>query len=73
VGRFAQTLFENRPWLVQNGHPKWRSVDLDYQLRGWEQYDCVRRYLGKPADTPRVRTTPVDNPVMDAIKQILGD
>jgi TRAP-type uncharacterized transport system substrate-binding protein len=73
VGRFAQTLFENRPWLVQNGHPKWRSVDLDYQLRGWEQYDCVRRYLGKPAETPRARTVPVDNPVMDAIKQILGE
>jgi hypothetical protein len=73
VGRFAQTLFENRTWLVQNGHPKWRSVDLDYQLRGWEQYDCVRRYLGKPAEAPRARTAPADNPVMDAIKQILGD
>jgi uncharacterized protein len=73
VGRFAQTLSENRAWLVQNGHPKWRSVDLDYQLRGWEQYDCVRRYLGKPAAAPRARTAPADNPVMDAIKQILGD
>jgi len=73
VGRFAQVLFENRPWLVQNGHPKWRSVDLEYQLRGWEQYDCVRRYLGRPTDAPRARTTPVENPVMDAIKLILGD
>jgi uncharacterized protein len=73
VGRFAQLLFENRAWLTQNGHPKWRSVDLDYQLRGWEQYDCVRRYLGKPAEAPRARTAPAENPVMDAIKQILGD
>jgi TRAP transporter TAXI family solute receptor len=73
VGRFAQVLAENRAWLVQNGHPKWRSVDLDYQLRGWEQYDCVRRYLGKAPEAPRARTAPVDNPVMDAIKQILGD
>jgi uncharacterized protein len=73
VGRFAQILSENRAWLVQNGHPKWRSVDLDYQLRGWEQYDCVRRYLGKAPEAPRARTAPVENPVMDAIKQILGD
>jgi uncharacterized protein len=73
VGRFAQVLSENRAWLAQNGHPKWRSVDLDYQLRGWEQYDCVRRYLGKASETPRARTAPVENPVMDSIKQILGD
>jgi TRAP transporter TAXI family solute receptor len=73
VGRFAQILSDNRAWLVQNGHPKWRSVDLDYQLRGWEQYDCVRRYLGKAPQAPRARTAPVENPVMDAIKQILGD
>jgi uncharacterized protein len=73
VGRFAQMLSDNRAWLVQNGHPKWRSVDLDYQLRGWEQYDCVRRYLGKAPEAPRARTAPVENPVMDAIKQILGE
>jgi uncharacterized protein len=75
VGRFAQVLFENRPWLEKNGHPKWKSVDLDYQLRGWEQYDCVRRYLGKASEAaaPRTRPASVDNPVMDAIKQILGD
>src|SRR5262245_16091766 len=75
VGRFAQVLFENRPWLIQNGHPKWRSVDLDYQLRGWEQYDCVRKYLGKSAEAPKAaaRSSSPDNPVMDAIKQILGE
>jgi TRAP transporter TAXI family solute receptor len=74
VGRFAQVLFENRPWLIQNGHAKWRSVDLDYQLRGWEQYDCVRKYLGKAVEAPKAARAPsADNPVMDAIKQILGD
>lgn len=74
VGRFAQVLFENRPWLIKNGHPKWRSVDLDYQLRGWEQYDCVRKYLGKSVEAPKAARAPsADNPVMDAIKQILGD
>ena len=31
-------------WLVQNGHPKWKQVDLNYQLKGWEQYSCVKKY-----------------------------
>ena len=35
-------------WLIKNGHPKWKAVDLDYPLKGWEQYDCVPQYLGKP-------------------------
>ena len=34
-------------WLISNGHPKWKAVDLNYPLKGWDQYDCVRKYLGK--------------------------
>ena len=48
VGQFAQTVSTNLPWLVKNGHPKWKSVDLDAPLKGWEQYDCVAKYLRKP-------------------------
>ena len=33
VGRFAQILYENLGWLRQNGHPKWKSVDLDVRSR----------------------------------------
>ena len=73
VGRFAQILATNMGWLSDNGHPKWKAVKLDYPLKGWEQYDCVRRYLGKPGDAPRARAAAVENPVMDAIKQVLGD
>jgi hypothetical protein len=72
VGRVAQIITRNMDWLMTNGHPKWKSVDLDYQLRGWEQYDCVRKYLGKPISTPPERT-PSANPVMDAIKEALGN
>jgi uncharacterized protein len=36
VGRFAQLLASNMGWLVENGHPKWKSVQLDYPLKGWE-------------------------------------
>jgi len=75
VGRFARMVADNRSWLAANGHPKWRSVDLDQSLKGWEQYDCVRKHLGKAAETSRAPRTSVSggNPVMDVIKQILGD
>jgi TRAP transporter TAXI family solute receptor len=39
VGKFAYILESNIDWLRENGHPKWKSVDLDYPLKGWEQYD----------------------------------
>ncbi len=72
VGRFAQTITKNMDWLITNGHPKWKSVDLEYPLRGWEQYDCVRKYLGKPVRTATERSVSA-NPVMDAIKEALSN
>lgn len=71
VGRFAQIVSHNMDWLKRYGHPKWRVVDLDYPLKGWEQYDCVKKYLQKPTRAARDRT-PV-NPVLEAIKEILGE
>ena len=73
VGRFAKVATDNIDWLSRNGHPKWRTVDLEYPLKGWEQYDCVRKYLGKPAESRGVARPTTVNPVMDAIKNILGD
>jgi uncharacterized protein len=70
VGRFSQILSTHLDGLQKGGHPKWKVVDLNYPLRGWEQYDCVRKFLGKaaaPATTPR----PGQNPVFDAIKGVL--
>jgi hypothetical protein len=73
VGKFALAVSDGLEWLRKNGHPKWKAVDLSFPLKGWEQYDCVRKFLGKPADASRV-TKPVDeNPIMDAVKQILGN
>ena len=34
VGRFAQVVSTNLEWLTKNGHPKWRSVNLDFPLKG---------------------------------------
>jgi TRAP transporter TAXI family solute receptor len=76
VGRFAQLLVSRLDWLVKNGHPKWRSVDVDYPLKGWEQYDCVRKYLGKstgPAGAPPAAARRGANPVFEAIKGVLDE
>jgi TRAP transporter TAXI family solute receptor len=71
VGRFAQVMASNMGWLVDNGHPKWKTVKLDYPLKGWEQYDCVRKYLPRTATTPAPAKSSEVNPVLDAIKNVL--
>jgi hypothetical protein len=62
-------------WLQQNGHPKWKAVDLNYPLKGWEQYDCVRKYIGNGAGVAAAPARPAasDNPVFNAIKGLLDD
>ncbi|WP_373499900.1 TAXI family TRAP transporter solute-binding subunit [Desulfococcus sp.] len=70
VGRFAGILADNMDWLKANGHPKWKSVDLDYPLKGWEQYACVVKHIGKTTMTaPQEPSEP--NPVLDAVKEML--
>lgn len=65
VGRVARTVAENIDLLKANGHPKWNAVDLNYPLKGWEQYDCVQKYqVGK------TRKEEI-NPVLEAIKEFL--
>jgi uncharacterized protein len=75
VGKMAQIIASRQDWLQKNGHPKWKAVDLNYPLRGWEQYDCVRKYLGKPvaASGSGSATRTAGNPVFDAIKSILDE
>jgi TRAP transporter TAXI family solute receptor len=70
VGRFAKILSDNMDWLLANGHPKWKQVDLNYPLKGWEQYDCVKKYV-ESAPPPRKAEPSEINPVLDAIKEIL--
>ena len=69
VGRFAQLIASNMSWLAENGHAKWKSVQLDYPLKGWEQYDCVRKALKRTSTRSAARSVP--NPVLDAIKDAL--
>jgi len=50
-------------------------VDLNYPLKGWEQYDCVRKYIGTAAAAPTTAAKPAanENPVFNAIKGLLDD
>lgn len=75
VGRFAQAMSRQMSWLQQNGHPKWKVVDLNYPLKGWEQYDCVRKYIGTAAGAPATtaRAAASENPVFNAIKGLLDE
>ena len=73
VGQFAQTVSSNLGWLVKIGHPKWKSVDLNAPLKGWEQYDCVAKYLRKPGQPAAAVKKSDGNPVMDAIKELLNE
>jgi len=71
VGRFADILEYNIDWLRENGHPKWKSVDLEYPLKGWEQYDCVKNFAGKSKKQVKPAKTGEINPILEAIKEIL--
>jgi TRAP transporter TAXI family solute receptor len=74
VGKVAQLIASRKDWLQKNGHPKWKAVDLNYPLRGWEQYDCVQKALGKSAASVSSRPGRAGlNPVFDAIKGVLDD
>jgi hypothetical protein len=59
----------NMEWLRQNGHPKWNAVDLDYPLKGWDQYDCVKKMTVH--SSPGSSRPKEINPVLEAIKTML--
>jgi hypothetical protein len=71
VGQFAAYLAKNIEWLRANGHPKWQSVDLKYPLKGWKQYDCVKKHLAAEPVPPPKKTQDELNPVLKAIKDML--
>ncbi len=71
VGRAGQLIYENMDWLKQHGHPKWLAVDLNYPLKGWQQYDCVKNRL--PYTSFTSNEAHETNPVLQAIKGVLQD
>ena len=73
VGRVAKLIYENLDGLVANGHPKWQFVDFNYPLKGWEQYDCVKKYLAGAKRQPRQSSSGDINPILNAIKEMLPE
>ena len=71
IGQFAAIIAENMDWLIANGPPKWKAVDLNYPLKVWEQDDCVRAQLEKGRKSKGSKSSADLNPVLDAIKEIL--
>ncbi len=72
VGKFSKMIQDNLEWLRTNGHPKWKSVDLNAPVKGWEQYDCVKKYL-QPSQRPAAERPRDVNPLLEAIKKMFSD
>ena len=51
VGRLAREVAAGFAWLTTHGHPRWKTVDLDMQLPGWERHQCAQQHfpLARPA------------------------
>ena len=72
VGEFAKILYDNLEWLRGDGHPKWKSVDLNVTVKGWDQYDCVKKAIQKSKGSTSPTPAGV-NPVLDAIKKMFSE
>ncbi len=72
VGKFSRILYDHLDWLRTNGHPKWKSVDLNATLKGWQQYECVRRAI-QTAQRPAAERPSTGNPVADAIRRMFSE
>jgi hypothetical protein len=73
IGNVARLIDENLDWLRSNGHPKWKSVDLNEPVKGWQRYQCVQNYhpsnVEPEPESPRARQP---NPVADAIEAVFS-
>jgi uncharacterized protein len=49
IGEVARHVMAGLGWLMTNGHPYWKRVDVQRPVKGWNQYDCVRGYVGHPS------------------------
>jgi TRAP-type uncharacterized transport system substrate-binding protein len=72
VGKLSKILYDNLEWLKEKGHPKWKVVDLNAQLKGWDQYDCVTKVL-QPAKRRTTDKSRAVNPVLDAVKKMFKE
>lgn len=55
VPQLAKLIYQNQSWLRENGHRKWRDVDLDFPLLKWERYGCLDGVAAGTSETARKR------------------
>ena len=73
IGGVAGLIKDNLDWLRFNGHPKWKRVDLDATVKGWDRYPCVSNSGPPPAFVEDEQSTfRKPNPVADAIEAVFS-
>ncbi|KOR30712.1 hypothetical protein TI04_04465 [Achromatium sp. WMS2] len=69
VGMLAKTVYEHLDWLKAHGHPKWQQVDLDFTMKNWEQYQCVKNVIHPEPPGP---IQDKDGSTRDTLRDILN-
>jgi len=73
IGGVAGLIMENLDWLRFNGHPKWKTVDLNATVKGWERYPCVSKAGPAPAAAEEEEVeSRKPNPVAEAIEAVFS-
>lgn len=50
LGKTAAAIRNNLEYLREHGHPKWREVDPDGEVKAWKPDPCVAHYAVSPKD-----------------------
>jgi len=73
IGGVAGLIMENLDWLQFNGHPKWKTVDLNAGVKGWERYPCASKAGPAPVVAEEEEMGfRKPNPVADAIEAVFS-
>lgn len=64
LGKTAAAIRSNLEYLREHGHPKWREVDPDGEVKVWKPDPCVEHYAGAPKNVVK------ENLEQDLLKDI---
>ncbi len=67
VSKISYLINRNIEYLRQNGHPKWKQVDLNAIPPGWERAKCVETALASDYVLPTNNSINSVNPVSDPL------
>lgn len=65
VTKISYLINRNIEWLRENGHPKWKQVDLNAIPPGWERANCVKTALEEGYQLPTANVINSINPVSE--------